>query len=146
MHVSRSRRRQLFRGDSFSALGRDSCICQWLFLQFKPNETELHPQYQNVFLCKFWVQSPHQGSRAPYQDCRLLSPPYTNKQDPRPFMKTHVLNGYQTSYQDFLNVVCHPTLYMGPVWKPLLLKCLNAWITSIPQVKDQGISSRAGCP
>ena len=49
MHVSHSRRRQLFRGDSPSALGRDSCICQWLFLQFKPNETELHSQYQNGF-------------------------------------------------------------------------------------------------
>ena len=49
MHVSRSRKRQHFRGDSFSALGHDSCICQWLFLRFKPNETELHPQYQNGF-------------------------------------------------------------------------------------------------
>ena len=42
-----------------------------------------------AFLCKLCVQSPHQGSRAPYQDCSLLSPPYTNKQDPRPFMITH---------------------------------------------------------
>ena len=36
MHFSRTRRGQLFRGNSFSALGRDSCICQW--------------QYQNGFL------------------------------------------------------------------------------------------------
>ena len=43
-----------------------------------------------AFLCKLCVQSPHQGNRAPYQDCRLLSPPCTNKQDPRPFMITHV--------------------------------------------------------
>ena len=42
-----------------------------------------------AFLCKLCVQSPHQGSRAPYQDCRLLSPPRTNKQDPMPFMITH---------------------------------------------------------
>ena len=28
-----------------------------------------------LFLCMLCVQSPHQGSRAPYQDCRLLSPP-----------------------------------------------------------------------
>ena len=42
-----------------------------------------------AFLCKLCVQSPHQGSRAPYQDCRLLIPPYTNIQDPRPFMITH---------------------------------------------------------
>ena len=52
MHVSLNRRQQLFRGDSFSALGRDSCICQWLFLQFKPKETELHPQYQNSFFVR----------------------------------------------------------------------------------------------
>ena len=37
------------------------------------------------FLCKLCVQSPHQGSRAPYQDCRL-KPPYTDKQDPRPLL------------------------------------------------------------
>ena len=36
IHFSRSRRRQLFRGNSFSALGRNSCIYQW--------------QYQNGFL------------------------------------------------------------------------------------------------
>ena len=41
-----------------------------------------------AFLCKVCVQSPHQGSRAPYQDCILLSPPYTNKQD-HSFMITH---------------------------------------------------------
>ena len=89
MHVSRSRRRQLFRGDSFSALGRDSCVCQWLFLQFKAKETELHPQYQNGFFVQVLGPVSPSSSRAPYQDCRLLSPPYTNKQDPRPFMKTH---------------------------------------------------------
>ena len=42
-----------------------------------------------AFLCKLCVQSPHQRNRAPYPDCRLLSPPYTNKQDPRPIMITH---------------------------------------------------------
>ena len=57
-----------------------------------------------------------------------------------------VLNDYQISYQDLLNVVYHPTLFMGPVWKLLPLKCLNAWITPIPQAKDQGRASCAGCP
>ena len=52
-----------------------------------------------AFLCNFWVQSPHQGSRAPYQDCRLLNPPYTNKQDPRPFMKTHAHSAMSEFYK-----------------------------------------------
>ena len=83
MHVSRSGRRQIFRGDSFSAL-----VVIPVYV-IKPKDTELHPQYRDGFLCKLCVQSPHQDKRAPYQDCRLLSPPYTNKQDLRPFMITH---------------------------------------------------------
>ena len=37
-----------------------------------------------------------------------------------------VLNDYQTSYQDSLNVIYHPTSLLCPVWKPLPLKSLNA--------------------
>ena len=57
-----------------------------------------------------------------------------------------VLNDYQTSYQNLLNVVYHLTLFMCPIWKLLLLKFLNAWITSIPQDKNQGRSWSAVCP
>ena len=35
---------------------------------------------------------------------------------------------------------------MCPIWKPLLLKCLNAWITSITQATQKGRASSAVCP
>ena len=47
-----------------------------------------------------------------------------------------VLNDYQASYQDLLNVVHRPTLFMCCIWKPVLLKCLDAWMALISQVKN----------
>ena len=35
---------------------------------------------------------------------------------------------------------------MCPIWKPLLLKCLNAWITSIPQAKKSRKSLKCCLP
>ena len=78
MHFSSSRRRQLFRGNSFSALGRDSCISQW--------------QYQNGFLVQALSSLPIKSAELPTRTAGW-SPPHTNKQDPRPFKITHAHSG-----------------------------------------------------
>ena len=171
MHVSRSRRLQLFSGDNFSALGRDSCICQWPFFQFKPKEMNCtHNTRMGLIFVSYLLFAPISNFLS--KDCKIRiynaftllnsrycsivchfcsgQPVHKGKEIQNRALRV-VLNDYQMLYQDLLNVDYHPTVFMGPVWKPLLLKCLNSGITSIPQPKDHSlvaifaIMGRMGC-
>ena len=79
--------------------------------------------------------------------CHLCSrqPIYKRERNPKKGIPSSC-NDCQISYQNLLNVVYPPTLFMGPIWKTLLFKCLNAWITSIPKAKEQRRASSAGYP
>ena len=83
-----------------------------------------------------------------YIVCCLCSrqPVFKRERNPQQGISRIILNDYQISYQDLLNTRHHPTLFVDPVWKPLLQKCWNAWIASTPQAKDQERAPCAGCP
>ena len=113
-------------GDGISWLISVDYLCQQWFRKLIVSYLQ---QYQ-TFLVK--------TARSEYTYCSIIFVPdslYIKGHEIQNRVLRVVLNDYQISYQDLLNVVYHPTLFMGPVWKPLLLKCLNARKTSIPQAK-----------